>query len=57
MNDSYMTLREFCERTRISQSTAYRMIRNGYLPAVKIQRNWKIPTDFLTDIGKHQKIY
>lgn len=50
MSDRYMSLREFCERTRISPSTAYRMIRNGSIPAIKIQRNWKVPEDFLLDI-------
>lgn len=49
MNKEYITLREFCERTQISASTAYRMIRNGSLPAVKLAgtRNWRIPAEFI----------
>ena len=49
MTSRYLTLREFCELTRISISTAYRMIRNGDLPAVKLNngRHWKVPADFL----------
>lgn len=42
MNNEFMTLREFCENYRISASTAYRMIRNGQLPAQKIGKCWKI---------------
>lgn len=52
MNNRYMTLSEFCEHARISHSTAYRMIRNGSLPAVKIQRNWKIPADLFLEYEK-----
>ena len=33
MNTQYITLKEFCELTKLSSSTAYRMIRNGTLPA------------------------
>ena len=55
MNREYISLREFCERTQISASTAYRMIRNGTLPAVKIHRNWRIPTSVFTDIEKHSR--
>lgn len=35
-NTKYMTLKEFCELTKISTSTAYRLIRNGTLPATKL---------------------
>lgn len=41
MTSRYLTLREFCELTRISISTAYRMIRNGDLPAVKLNNGGK----------------
>ena len=49
MSSKYLTLKEFCELTRISASTAYRMIRNGMLPATKLNggRYWKIPADFV----------
>lgn len=45
----YLTLKEFCDLTKISVSTAYRMIRNGTLPAVKLAgtKHWKIPYDFI----------
>ena len=61
MTSRYLTLREFCELTRISISTAYRMIRNGALPAVKLNngRRWKVPADFLptynTDTGRSDR--
>ena len=49
MNTQYITLKEFCELTKLSSSTAYRMIRNGTLPAPKLAgtRHWKIPSDFV----------
>ena len=49
MEDAYISLKEFCERTSISPSTAYRMIQEGRLPAEKLAggRRYKIPVDFL----------
>ena len=49
MYEQYLTLKEFCDLTKISVSTAYRMIRNGTLPAVKLAgtRHWKVPCDFI----------
>ena len=43
MEESYMTIREFCEKLKISPSTVYRMIKSGMIPAVKFGRYWKIP--------------
>lgn len=63
MSSKYLTLKEFCELTRISTSTAYRMIRSGMLPATKLNggRYWKIPADFLPtynpDSGRIEKFY
>lgn len=52
MEDNYITLKEFCDRTSISPSTAYRMIREGTLPATKLAggRRYKIPVDFLKSL-------
>lgn len=36
MCGQYLALKEFYDLTKISVSTAYRMIRNGILPAVKL---------------------
>lgn len=43
MNESYMTIREFCEKMQVSASTVYKMIKSGQIPAVKFGRHWKIP--------------
>ncbi len=43
MDESYMTVNEFCERLQISTSTAYRMIKENQIPAVKFGRRYKIP--------------
>ena len=49
MCGQYLALKEFYDLTKISVSTAYRMIRNGTLPAVKLAgtRHWKVPCDFI----------
>jgi len=57
MNTEYISLREFCERTQISSTTAYRMIRNGQLPAFKIGRNYRIPINALVEINTKPRIY
>jgi len=43
IDESYMTVNEFCERLQISTSTAYRMIREKQIPAIKFGRRYKIP--------------
>ncbi len=40
--ESFMSVKEFCERMEVSTSTVYRMIKAGQLPAVKFGRRWKI---------------
>lgn len=57
MNTEYISLREFCERTQISSTTAYRMIRNGQLPAFKIGRNYRIPINALIEINTKPRMY
>ena len=39
MCPEYITLKEFCQLTKISTSTAYRMIRNGTLAGSKAGRD------------------
>lgn len=50
MKESYMTIKEFCERLQISQSTVYRMIKSGMIPAIKYGRCWKIPRSVFDNI-------
>ena len=57
MNTEYISLREFCERTQISSTTAYRMIRNGQLPAFKIGRNYRIPINAIVEINTKPRMY
>lgn len=49
MEESYMTIKEFCERLQISPSTVYRMIKSGMIPAIKFGRYWKIPRSIFVD--------
>ena len=57
MNKEYITLREFCERIQISSSTAYRMIRNGQLPAYKVGRNYRVTLSVIADLEKSKNIF
>lgn len=59
MDDMYITLKEFCERTAISPSTAYRMIRQGTLPAKKLAggRRYKVPLSFLITLRSENNGY
>jgi len=50
MDESYMTVKEFCEIMQVSTSTVYRMIRERQIPAIKFGRYWKIPRYVLTGI-------
>ena len=38
-----ITIEELCERLTISQTLAYRMLRNGDIKAFKIGSLWRIP--------------
>lgn len=51
-NEFYMTVNEFCERLQISTSTAYRMIKEQQIPAVKFGRRYKIPRSILEKIDR-----
>lgn len=50
MNDSYITIKEFCEKMQVSTSTVYRMIKAGQIPAIKFGRHWKIPKSIFNTI-------
>ncbi|MDE6906334.1 MAG: helix-turn-helix domain-containing protein [Lachnospiraceae bacterium] len=50
MDESYMTIKEFCERMQVSTSTVYRMIKSGQIKAIKFGRYWKIPRDIFNSI-------
>ncbi|TMR91273.1 excisionase family DNA-binding protein [Nonomuraea basaltis] len=39
---TYLTVREFAVRYRLSTMTVYRAIANGHLPATRIGRSWRI---------------
>ena len=42
MEETFMTVKEFCDRLQVSQSTVYRMIKEKQIPAIKFGRYWKI---------------
>ena len=50
MEESYMTIKEFCEKLQVSPSTVYRMIKSRLIPAIKFGRYWKIPRSVFEQI-------
>lgn len=42
MEGYFITVKEFCERMKVSTSTVYRMIKARQIPAKKFGRHWKI---------------
>lgn len=57
MEESYMTIKEFCERLQVSPSTVYRMIKRGMIPAIKFGRYWKIPRSIFNKYDKFSNSY
>ena len=41
--EEYITVQEFCRLLKISQTTAYRMIKEKQIPTVKVGQRYKIP--------------
>ncbi len=55
MEESYMTIKEFCDRLQVSQSTVYRMIKSRMIPAIKFGRYWKIPRSVFEQIPTRER--
>ena len=55
--EDLITLEELCSRLMISETTAYRLMRSGEIPAFKVGSHWKIPADavkrFIASQMKH----
>lgn len=51
IEESYMTVNEFCERLQISTLTAYHMIKEEQIPAIKFGRRYKIPRSVFGNIS------
>lgn len=49
-NKSLLRPDEVAEYLRVSLDTVYRMIACGELPAVRIRRLWRIPTEALSHL-------
>ncbi len=49
MEGYFITVKEFCERMKVSTSTVYRMIKAGQIPAKKFGRHWKISESVFDD--------
>jgi excisionase family DNA binding protein len=47
--DMYLTLHEVAERLHISQSTLYRLVRSGQLPAIKLAAQWRVSEEALAE--------
>lgn len=49
--EQYLTVQELCRLLKISQTTAYRMIREQQIPAVKFGRRYKIPRSMFDSLN------
>ena len=49
--EQYITVQELCSLLRISQTTAYRMIKGQQIPAVKVGRRYKIPRSMFDSLN------
>ncbi len=50
-----ITVRECAQELGVGLMTAYRWIKNGYIPAVRFGRTIRVPADKLTDVLKGEK--
>ena len=41
--DDVLTVEELCELLKIGKNTAYRLLQEGQIQAIRIGRIWKIP--------------
>ena len=43
--EDLMTLEDLCYRLKMSESTAYQLLRTGEIKAFPVGKRWKIPAD------------
>ena len=47
LDDEILTVKEVSELLRVNQSTVYKLIRQGRMPAFRIGSDWRIRTDLI----------
>ena len=48
--DELLTVKEVAAYLRVSRVTAWRWCQEGLIPAFRIGRNWRIPSDALLEL-------
>ena len=43
--EDLMTLEDLCYKLKISEGTAYKLLRTGAIKAFRVGTRWKIPSD------------
>lgn len=43
--EDLMTLEDLCYKLKISEGTAYQLLRSGAIKAFRVGNRWKIPAD------------
>lgn len=51
IDEEYLTVQEFCEKLKISYSTALRMIHDNQIPYVEIARQYRIPKSYFQKLN------
>lgn len=44
-NSNLLTIEALCERLHVCRNTAYRLLAAQVIPAFKVGKSWRIPTD------------
>jgi putative molybdopterin biosynthesis protein len=53
--EQYLTIEEVAKKLKIAQATAYRMVKRGDLPGIKIGKVWRISGNRLREMFNGKK--
>lgn len=53
-NSNLLTIEALCEKLHVSRNTAYRLLAAQVIPAFKVGRAWRIPSDSVEDFISNQ---
>ncbi len=45
VEEDLMTLEDLCYKLKVSEGTAYQLLRSGEIKAFRVGNRWKIPAD------------
>lgn len=54
--EKLLTLQQIAQRFQISETTLYKLVRNGKIPAIKIGNQWRFKMEDIEEWLESQKI-